>query len=120
YLLDDNENPIKMHEDLIPLLKRVYEDRIVPLFGEYSVDGTQLTKGLITFKEGRENPTGVYKDILAIAETEGKLVTDGFNNPFSFVPNDPTKYKIVVIDHIRKLKPERGWQIKQTIDKMSE
>ena len=38
----------------------------------------------------------------------------------SYQPNNPKKIKIVVIDHIRKLKLERGWQLKQTIDKMSE
>lgn len=120
YLLDDNEKPIKIHEDLKPLLKEVYENRIIPLFGEYSSEGFQITKGLITFREGRENPTGVYKDLLKVAEKEGKLIKDGFGNPFNYIPDNPNKYRIVVIDHIRKLKSERGWKIKETIDKISE
>lgn len=120
YLLDDKENPIKIHEALKPLLEEVYEKRIVPLFGEYDRKGLVIKKGLINFKEGRENPTGVYKDILAEAEKEGVLLKDSYEKPYSYMPHDSSKVKIVIIDHIRKLKPERGWQMKQTIDKMSE
>lgn len=119
YMLDDNQNPIKVHSALKPVIQQVYQDRIVPLFGEYDSMGRQIKKGLITFKEGRENPTGVYKDLMALAETEGTLVRQ-YGETYLYSPNNPNAFRIVIIDHIRKLKPERGWQMKQTIDKMSE
>lgn len=119
YMLDDNQNPIKVHSALKPVIQQVYQDRIVPLFGEYDSTGRQTKKGLITFKEGRENPTGVYKDLMALAETEGTLVRQ-YGETYLYTPNNPNAFRIVIIDHIRKLKPERGWQMKQTIDKMSE
>lgn len=120
YILDDNNNPIKVCDEIKQMLIKVYETRIVPLFGEYDEKGRQITPGLITFKEGRENPTGVYKDLLAVASKEGKILEDSNKKYIGYVPNNPKAFKIVVIDHIRKLKPERNWQMKQTIDKMSE
>ena len=120
YLLDDNFKSIKIHEDLIPLIKECYQKRIVPLFGEYSSNGIRLTKGLINFKEGRDNPTGLYKDLLEIANKEGVITKDKNGMFISYKPNDPKKLKIVIVDHVRKFKTERGFQMKQTIDKASE
>lgn len=120
FLLDDNGKSIKIHPDLVPLIQDCYEKRILPLFGEYDSNGRQIKKGLITFKESRENPTGVYKDLLTLASSEGELIQNARGEYISYVPNNPDAFKIVIIDHIRKLKPERGWQMKQTIDKMSE
>lgn len=120
FLLDDSGKPIKVDPNLKPLIIQCYENRIVPLFGEYAPDGTQIKKGLITFKEVRENPTGVYKDLLTLASSEGEIIKNSKGECISYVPNNPNAFKIIIIDHIRKLKPERGWQMKQTIDKMSE
>lgn len=119
YVLDDNNQTIKIHPRIKDYIIKTYEKRIVPLFGEYDAKGIQIKKGLINFKEGRENPTGIYKDLLAIAEEEGTLLKNG-NNYISYTPRNPEAYKIIVIDHIRKIKPERGWLLKQTIDKTSE
>ena len=120
HLLDDKYNLIKIHNDLKPLVKECYEKRIIPLFGEYASNGVRIRKGAINFKEGRDNPTGIYKDLIAIANKEGVITKDNNDIYISYKPNDPKKMKIVVIDHIRKLKSERNWQMKQVIDKMSE
>lgn len=120
FLMDDEFKSIKIHPDLVPLIKDVYEKRIIPLFGEFSQYGHQIKKGLITFIEHRDNPTGLYKSLKAEAEKEGVYHKDDSGYDIGYTPNDPKSFRIVIIDHIRKLKPERNWQIKQTIDKMSE
>lgn len=120
HLLDDKHNLIKVHEDLKPLIRKTYENRIIPLFGEYASNGIKIRKGVINFKEGRDNPTGVYKDLIAVANREGTITKGGDGMYLSYQPDNPKKIKIVIVDHIRKLHLERGWQLKQTIDKMSE
>lgn len=118
--LDDNFNSIKIDPEIEERLKEVYKNRIVPLFGEYSKSGALLKKGMIDFREGRDNPTGIYKDLLKLAEEEGTIFKSDRDYPINYVPGIKNQFKIVIIDHIRKLRPERGWKIKQTIDKMSE
>lgn len=119
-VLDDNFNKIKINPSLKPLLIEVYEKRIVPLFGEFDKNGVQFKKGLIEFKEKRENPTGIYKDLIRLAEREGDLLKDSFNNLLNYTPRDKEMFTIVILDHIRKVKIERGFTVKQTIDKVSE
>lgn len=119
-VLDDNQNKIRVSEDILSKLKEVYNRRLLPLFGEYNADGVQVRRGLITFFEGRENPTGIYKTLLQIASEEGQLTRNQYKKPIKYIPNDPDAIKIVVIDHIRKVSPERNWNLKQTIDKLSD
>lgn len=119
-LMDDNFKPIKLHPDLFDPVKVTYYARIVPLFGEHAEDGTLISPGLITFKEGRDNPTGIYKDLIAIAKSSGTINSNSEKRYIGYTPNDPDVMRIVVIDHIRKLKLERNFQLKQTIDKMTE
>lgn len=119
-LMDDNYKTIKIDDNIFEKLKEVYENRIVPLFGEYSAEGVQITPGLIKFIEYRLNPTGVYKNLKAIAEKEGKMFVNGNGDWTGYKPDDEDLLTIVVVDHMRKLKSERNWQMKQTIDKMSE
>ena len=37
-----------------------------------------------------------------------------------YEPNDPNEYRLIVIDHVSLLHSERGYTLKQTIDKLSE
>jgi hypothetical protein len=57
-LQDDNGDTIKVKEEIQEALKVVYENRIIPLFGEYDSYGNQIKKGLITFVTNKDNPTG--------------------------------------------------------------
>ena len=50
-LLDDNDNPIKVSTELEEILKKIYYNRIIPLFGEYAENGVQIKQGKITFIE---------------------------------------------------------------------
>lgn len=123
-LLDDNNQIIKVKPAIMEVLKEVYANRIIPLFGEYSDTGSLITPGKITFIEEKENPTGVRKFLMRKAEREGKFVHAFFGENgkkiIGYQPDDPDKITIVIIDHLRKLPPERGFTLKQTVDKMIE
>ena len=120
---DDQEKIIAVSPEIFELIKKVYIERIIPLFGEYSESGTQLTKGFITFIEEKDNPTGIYKYLKRHAEKDGKFITTKYGKTeriTGYKPNNPNKYTIIVTDHLRKLIPERGFQMKQTVDKYIE
>ncbi len=119
-LLDDNDNPIKVSTELEEILKKIYYNRIIPLFGEYAENGVQIRQGKITFIEKRENPTGLWKFIKTHAELNGTTKRDEYGRFVSYTPNDSHKYTIVITDHLRKIVPERMFNKKETVDKYSE
>lgn len=78
------------------------------------------------------NPTGVYNECLSYAKEHGKIHTrkkrykddmgiehevDGFD---WYEPDDEDEYRIVIVDHVSLLSQERGFTLKQTIDKLGE
>lgn len=112
----------------------IYQRRIIPLFGEYIKKGNIYVKtksGLIEFIEQRENPTGIRNHLLAYAQQNGTFVKEKFNvlengqlvtkeRNVGYEPNDPSLHTVVIIDHIRGMARERGFSMKENIDKMSE
>ena len=78
------------------------------------------------------NPTGIYKFCKEYARSHGKVIMkpakykDEFGQlrdteAFDFyTPDDPNEYVLPVIDTVNLLQLERGFNKKQTIDKMSE
>lgn len=120
HVLDDNFNTILIDENLKEMIVTTYHRRIEPLFGEYDMYGNLLKEGLIIVRDKADNPTGLYKDILKIAEREGQIFTDNNNRFIKYIPKNPAKLRIIILDHVRKLVPERGFSMKQTIDKMGE
>lgn len=121
-LQDDNGNIIKVKESVKDALKIVYENRIIPLFGEYDNNGVRIKKGYIDFRTEKQNPTGIYKELKSHAEKSGKFLFNSKteNRITGYQPNNPEKYTIIVLDHIRKCLMERGFQMKQNVDKMLE
>lgn len=121
-LQDDNGNIIKVSDSIKKALITVYETRIIPLFGEYASNGAQVRKGFIKFCESKDNPTGIYKSLKRHAEKSGYFLYNSTtaNRITGYHANNPEKFTIIVMDHLRKLIPERGWQMKQTVDKMLE
>lgn len=117
------------HEEM---LKVIYVNRIVPLFGEYDKFGKKIKKGKIDFIEASENPTGIYKYLKAYAEKNGKFLKESYNTMgenstmvtkeriYGYTENNPRLYTIVITDHIRKPQRERGFTIKENIDKLLE
>lgn len=69
--------------------------------------------------EGGTNPTGIWKYVKNYAHNNGKLEEiDEFNK--IYIPNDPNKIVIPIIDHMGLTKLERGMSKKEAIDKVSE
>lgn len=127
-LTDDNQKLIPVKPAIIDALKTVYQTRIIPLFGEYDIKGNLITSGIIKFFDKKDNPTGIRNHLIKHASLCGKIEYSKFVGPDSkihkrvvrYTPNNPDKYTIIVLDHIRKLIPERGFNAKQTVDKFSE
>lgn len=124
---DDNGEIVLIDPDLIPKIQEVYANRIVPLFGEYAVDGTLLKKGYITFIEAAENPTGIFNETIRYASKRGtfhyeKYMSGGAekNKIVGYTPNNPDEYVFVILDTIRKVSKERGFNMKETVDKTLE
>jgi hypothetical protein len=107
------------------LMLTIYPKYIIPIFGEYDDDGKRIKEGIIDFIENRINPTGMYNDLRKKAEKEGKFIKEKYINnegetkvkTVGYQPKDSSKLILVVTDHSRKFNTERGFSLKQTIDK---
>ena len=122
-VVDDNGNVIKVKKSILEMLKQIYSKRIIPIFGEYNKDGLRISKGIATFIEQKDNPTGIYKWLKYHAEKNGKFIMSNntkFNRIINYKPDNPKKYTIVITDHLRKMIPERNFTTKQTVDKLIE
>jgi hypothetical protein len=124
---DAEKEIIRVPENLLTVLMTVYETRIVPLFGEYNEKGEKLQKGMIIFLENKDNPTGVRNWLMDYAKTNGEFifktsVKDNitYQRLIGYKPFNPDKFVIIITDHLRKLLPERGFKMKETVDKFSE
>lgn len=106
----------------------VYQTRIIPLFGEFLPNGVQIKKGVIIFIEHKENPTGIRNKLLAYAKENGTFMYENevgsggktYTKTVGYKPKDPRKVVLIIMDHLRKLPLERGFLLKQTIDKYLE
>lgn len=73
------------------------------------------------------NPTGLWMKGTKYAEEHGKVFIrkESYNGVETEVferyePDDPDEYVIFIWDHVSLTEPERGWNLKQCIDKLSE
>lgn len=74
------------------------------------------------------HPTGMYKYWWDFMEPRGKFIKEPYLDEenkkkeriISFELNDPKEYNIVAIDHLALARLERGFTLKQNIDKISE
>lgn len=125
---DRNGEFIQVSEEHEEILKKIYINRIIPLFGEYNSDGYQVKPGKIIFIDEPDNPTGMYKYLKEFAKRNGEYKTQRYTDNEGNIKTKIVGYKenneelqtIVVVDHIRKCRTERGYTIKQTMDKWSE
>jgi len=126
---DDNNNIILVPEFLYEKIKIIYNERIIPLFGEYSESGVLIKRGLIDFIDRADNPTGIYKNILNFADARGTFIKEEYfsertnkteSRIVGYKPNNPDEYVIVILDTIRKVRRERNFSLKETVDKTIE
>lgn len=101
-LLCDNNKPLTLSESVRNNIKKVHEDYVQPLL-----------RNNCTIIEERLLPKDFENYILNHALRNGKF--EGNN----YIPNDPSKLTIVIIDHIRKFISPKGYNLKQTIDEVS-
>jgi hypothetical protein len=75
-----------------------------------------------------QNPTGMYKYWWDFMSPRGKFIREPYTDEndqkqeriIRFELNDPKEYNIVALDHLALAKLERGYTLKQNIDKISE
>lgn len=125
----DTDKIVPVSPEHEALLIKIYQERIVPLFGEYDQHGKQIKRGKIEFFEEAENPTGLYYYLIKKAKSEGEPIYDYYDKVddngnttekeriIGYTPHNPLKTTIVITDHIRKVGDERGFTLKQRMDK---
>ena len=127
----DNEEPILPSEQHQVIINEIIVNRINPMFGEYNAKGVKLSEGIINIIEDKNdsNPTGIRNILYDYAKLNGKLVYETYkihstgetkNRISGYIPNNPDEHIIVVTDHMRALKRERGFNMKQNMDKLTE
>lgn len=85
----------------------------------------------VEFVTGETTAAGIYRRMMSYAEANGNIyysnykVKDDFGNmverrSFShYVPNDPKRYVLFIVDHVSLLMPEKGTSRKDAIDRLS-
>lgn len=131
-LIDKEGEMIPLHPEHQPILIEIYKNRIKPLFGTYDEEGKQLSKGKIDFIEERDNPTGLRNYIMRYAKENGEFQFESYytvdekgkrvrkERIVGYKEKNPDLVTIIITDHMRKLKFERGFSMKQNVDKWVE
>lgn len=122
----------KIKDEHIKLVEEILKKRIIPLLGEYDKYGNRTKKGIVDFIEDKDNPTGVFHYLINKAKEHGEVIEEEYETQdeqgrkvkkkrlIGFKDNEPNKYRLVITDHIRLLRRERGFSMKENIDKYSE
>lgn len=129
--VDIEGNRILISDEHLEMIKTIYQNRIIPLFGEYDDEGNRTKEGVIDFIEDKINPTGIRNYLLTYAEKNGRFIYENYTiiedgksvvkkRLIGYKENDPELYTIVIIDHVRNCSRERGFTMKENIDKLSE
>jgi hypothetical protein len=134
-LKNDNDEEIKVSSEHQQIFRKIVEERITPMFGQYDDKGKKLSNGAVTLIEDKNdsNPTGIFNYLIAYAKENGTFLYEEYETLdektqkkikrkrlSGYVPNNPNKTVIVIIDHIRAAKRERGFTLKQNMDKLTE
>lgn len=128
--VDNEGEPVRLTKEELEVVETCVVNYIEPLFGVYQ--GEQKVKdGIWDIITQPENPTGVWKELLTYAESIGeikhqnyktknkqnKLITKKRISGFQYKEQ---KNVIVIIDDVRLLSKERGFNRKENIDKWCE
>ena len=114
----NNDSPVK--QEILDALKEGELKNILKFYED-----------TVTFSSSR-NATGVYNEVRKYMEDNGTVykrpqkIKDDFDNTKEvmvydhYVPNNPNEYVIVIFDHLSLIQTERGMDLKQSADKLSE
>jgi hypothetical protein len=130
-LTDADDEVILLQPDHLEKLKLIYQNRIIPLFGEYDINGKKIRDGIIDFIEERDNPTGLRNYLFGYAEEHGHFTRESYKTLekgvmvtkqriSGYKENDPDLVTIIITDHVRKLRREMHYNMKDNIDKWLE
>lgn len=131
-LKDDDDQMILVSPEHEKYLKEIYERRIIPLFGKYGADGRKVQDGIIHFIEEKDNPTGLRNQIMHYAKQRGTFILEKYRTVneqgvlvnkeriVGYKSNNEDRYTIIITDHLRKLRRERGFSMKENVDKFLE
>jgi len=88
---------------------------------------------ILIINDGNINPTGIYKQMYKYATDNGTILKKRVNIKHEdtgaddtlevfdrYIPNNPDEYVIIITDHLAELTCERGWGIKDTMEKHSD
>lgn len=84
---------------------------------------------IVTVQDEVDNPTGINKYLINKAKQHGVIQEKNIQKDPNkdhimrfdkYIPHNPKRYWIIIIDHISLMLEERGYNTKQNIDKMSQ
>jgi len=127
----DNDERIIVSEQHRVIVNEIIENRINPMFGKYDAKGNKINNGIINIIEDKNdsNPTGIRNILFDYAKSNGELVYEKYKihstgevkqRISGYIPDNPDEHIIVITDHMRALKRERGFTMKQNMDKLTE
>lgn len=120
------------------------EKKIIPLTDIAGFKGTKLTteqldliekyiptiealKNDINFSDDTINPTGIRAELMDYAKKNGEFIYEKYQidgkthqKIVDYIPNNPKKRTIIIVDHIALLGVESGKSTKQLMDLLSE
>ena len=99
--------------EIIELMKTIEYQSILNFFEEH-----------VVFIPDR-NPTGIFNVLERYAKENGtihKKKVDGYEKEVFdyYEPNDPDEYVLCITDHVGLITTERGWDLRESIKKLSE
>jgi replicative DNA helicase len=105
---------------------RLTKDEQDLIYSEIPTMEEMFSKINFTFKP--ENPTGMYFKLWQHGKANGRFIYEPYKAEdgttkqkiVKFIPNDPDWQCIVVLDHLSLMSLERGFSVKENIDKWSE
>lgn len=126
YILSRGDN--RLDPDHYKLIKNIYDNELVDLFGEYDDVGNLITKGRIDFFGDKINPEGVRRYLFKYAQDNGDFIFGTYKDSsgethkkiINYKENDPNLFTVIIMDHVGLLRREKGYSVKENIDKMSE
>ena len=130
YILGRGEHRVKPEH--LPLIEDIYNNELIDLFGKYDDEGHQLSEGRITFFEEKINPQGVKNYLMKYAEDNGEFIKkkvtikgeEGQLKEIDVVTGykekDEDLYTIIIVDHLALTKREKGLNLKENIDRLSQ